>query len=110
LEQVEPVEVTVCCDLRCSLETSNGWNRLRYDGLGEFAELDVELKRILQIAIPLTFGTISNDLFHLVPIAFIANFISTDSMVVLTNEVVGTVSDADSTPCWFLAGQGLCIV
>ena len=119
-EHVEPIELTVCFGPGALWKPQT--IAAAIDGLIELAEPDLELKRILEIGIPLTFGAMSHELFHLINMAFIANFISSDSMVAyvivhlmlgLTNELIGAISDAESTLCahalttgnWFLAGQ-----
>lgn len=119
-QHIEPLELSVFCGEGALWKPRT--IGLAIDCLIELAEPDVEMKRILKIGIPLTLGAISNSLFHLITIAVIANFISSDSMVAyvivhlllgLTNELIGAIADAESTLCahalttgnWFLAGQ-----
>ena len=92
------------------------------DGLIELAEPDFEMRRILTMGIPLTLAAVSHSFMHLVTMAVIANYMSTDDMVAyvivhlmlgFTNELIGAISDAESTlcahalsmGCWLLAGQ-----
>jgi len=92
------------------------------DALIALAEPDIELQRIIAIGIPLTLGAMSTTFFHLIISVSISNFISIEAMVAyvithlllgLTRELVGSISDAQSTLCshalsmgdWRLAGQ-----
>jgi hypothetical protein len=119
-EEVPSPELTVCCGPAALWKPNT--ILAACDGLVELAEPDLEMKRILEIGLPLTLGAMSTTFFHLVTVTFIANFISTDAMVAyvivhlvlgFTNELVGAISDAESTLCahalstgnWLIAGQ-----
>jgi len=116
----DEVEVTVCCGPDALWKPRTLLNAI--DGLIELAEPDLEMRRIISIGVPLTFGAIAQSLFHVIIVAFIGNFIGTDSMVAyvlvsllvgFTDDLVGAIADAESTLCshalstgdWLLAGQ-----
>ena len=119
-EQVEQPELAVCCGPGALWRPRTIATAV--DGLVEVAEPDLEMRRILEMGIPLTLAAVSHSFLHLVTISVIANCMSTDDMVAyvivhlmlgFTNELIGAISDAESTlcahalsmGCWLLAGQ-----
>jgi Na+-driven multidrug efflux pump len=79
------------------------------------AEPDPEMKRIVTIGLPLTAGAMSENLFLAITVAFISVGLGTDSMLAyllsvlligFTDELVGSVVDAESTLCSFALATG----
>jgi hypothetical protein len=119
-EQVEQLELAVFCGPGALWRPRTIATAV--DCLIELAEPDFEMRRILQMGIPLTLAAVSHSFLHLVTMSVIANCISTDAMVAyvvvhlmlgFTNELIGAISDAESAlcahalsmGCWLLAGQ-----
>lgn len=119
-DQVEQLELAVCCGPGALWRPRTIATAM--DCLVELAEPDLEMRRILEMGIPLTLAAVSHSFLHLVTMSVIANCISTDAMVAyvivhlmlgFTNELIGAISDAESTlcahalsmGCWLLAGQ-----
>jgi Na+-driven multidrug efflux pump len=76
--------------------------------VAEFANPDTEMKRILGLSIPLTLGAISNGIFYAIAVAIVSHSFGTESMAAfvlsellmgLSDELIGTIADAESSLC-----------
>ena len=110
---MEGDEVTVCCGPNALWKPRILVKAI--DGVADLANPDGELKRILLLAIPLTLGAVSDNVFHLIIVALISQTIGADSMAAfllvslflgLSDDLVGSIADAESALCSHALSMG----
>lgn len=113
IDQADEIEITVCCGPGALWRPRTIC--LIADGLIELAEPDPEMRRMVSIGLPLTLGAMSENFFRVIMVAFISDGLGTNSMIAyllptlligFTDELVGSVIDAESTLCAYALATG----